>query len=60
MRKFYKKKMLSQGIDIKGETQEIQYLFEFDSQQNLILEKHFKKVAYYTNESEQDCDMKAV
>ena len=47
MKKVYRKKMMSHGIDIKGEADNIQYLFEFDSQENEIIEKHFLKVPYY-------------
>jgi hypothetical protein len=47
MKKVYRKKMMSHGIDIKGEADNIQYLFEFDSQENAIIEKHFLKVPYY-------------
>ncbi len=50
MKKIYKKKMVSHhGLDIKGETDQIQYLFQFDSQENLIYEKNFMRIPYYTN-----------
>lgn len=32
---------------MKGETDNIQYLYEFDSQENLVYEKHFLRIPYY-------------
>ena len=52
--------MMSHGIDIKGEADNIQYLFEFDSQENAIIEKHFLKEPYYKDQTEEDTDMLAV
>jgi hypothetical protein len=48
MKKLYRKKMMSHGIEMKGETDNIQYLYEFDSQENLVYEKHFLRIPYYT------------
>ncbi len=52
--------MMSHGIDIKGQTDNIQYLFQFDSQENAIFEKHFFKIPYYSNQTQEDRDMAAV
>jgi len=60
MKKLYRKKMMSHGIDIKGEEDQIQYLFEFDSQENVVFEKHFARIPYYSNDTEEDRDMMAV
>lgn len=60
MKKLYRKKMMSHGIEMKGETDNIQYLYDFDSQDNLVYEKHFLRIPYYTTETEEDRDMAAV
>lgn len=53
--------IIEKGIAIKGVAEEeLQYLFEFDSKEKLIEDKHIMSLPSFTNHHEEDRDIQGL